>query len=423
MEENKKPDVFNQKKEFKTFGGMSNLDPSLIEEANKTAEEINEAVRKEGNYFITHKNDKELSASLIMKQRREEEKELVLKGEKIKREHLSEDNLIAHKTAIVTPMSIIEDNSNNKELNELIEVERQLEQLKKLKDKLTNKNEYYSNEPEKITMGGLYNVENENIEKKENNYDSILDEPRWDDPYDTLPLPSRGKIYKGKEEYIKVAYMTTEDEDLLSSPNMLRNPDFLKILFNRKILSKNIRYQDLHIGDRNAIMLWLRSTSYGSNYPVTFMNPNFKENEQISKDNVETFDATIDLSSLPIKYLDDVDTDENGHFSFITESKNIIKFKFLNLIEMDEIEKNINEDDTKKVSFFLNKIIVSIDGNKDKIFISDFIKKMRTLDSRKLRQYYNNIESGVDLRLHVAIPGGGSLDTFLPFTTKFFWPD
>jgi hypothetical protein len=70
-----------------------------------------------------------------------------------------------------------------------------------------------------------------------------------------------------------------------------------------------------------------------------------------------------------------------------------------------------------------NKIIVSIDGNNDKNHIRDFIKTMRTLDSRKLRQYYNDIESGVDLRLHVAIPGGGSLDTFLPFTTKFFWPD
>ena len=42
----------------------------------------------------------------------------------------------------------------------------------------------------------------------------------------------------------------------------------VEILINRKILEPDLRYEDLLVGDRNAIMIWLRATGYGEMYPV-----------------------------------------------------------------------------------------------------------------------------------------------------------
>ena len=82
-----------------------------------------------------------------------------------------------------------------------------------------------------------------------------LSEPQWDAPYDVIPLPSEGKLYKSKKSSIKVAYLNASDENLLTSPNIVGSDRFMEILINRKILEADLRYGDLHIGDRNAIMI------------------------------------------------------------------------------------------------------------------------------------------------------------------------
>jgi hypothetical protein len=48
---------------------------------------------------------------------------------------------------------------------------------------------------------------------------------------------------------------------------------------------------------------------------------------------------------------------------------------------------------------------------------------MRLIDSKKLKEYINSIECGVDTNVTFGTPGGGSVTRFLPFTIKFFWPD
>jgi hypothetical protein len=99
-----------------------------------------------------------------------------------------------------------------------------------------------------------------------------LSQPNYNAPFDVIPLPSKGKLYKSKKANIKLAYMTTADENILTSPNLLKSGEFLEILINRKILEPELRYRDLLPGDRNAIMLWLRATAYGEMYPITILD-------------------------------------------------------------------------------------------------------------------------------------------------------
>jgi hypothetical protein len=79
----------------------------------------------------------------------------------------------------------------------------------------------------------------------------------------------------------------------------------------------------------------------------------------------------------------------------------------------------VNTDAT----LILENQIVEVNGNKDKEYISEFIDSMRLMDSKKLKDYINSIECGVDTNVTFGTPGGGSVTRFLPFTIRFFWPD
>jgi hypothetical protein len=260
------------------------------------------------------------------------------------------------------------------------------------------------------------------IETKQNmttdSFIQQLSQPQFNSAFDVIPLPSEGKLYKSKKANMKVAYMTAADENILTSPNLLQSGDFLEILMNRKILDSEIRYKDLHVGDRNAIMLWLRATSYGEMYPVVIYDEN----------NIP-FETEINLNELKIKKLG-AEPDENGYFDFVLPvSKQLIKFKLLSIFDLEEIERMVDEDAKNELpinnisTYTLEKQIVEINGETDRDYIFNFIQSMRIRDSKELRVYIDKIECGIELELEIQTPRGGSVKTFLPLSTKFFWPD
>jgi hypothetical protein len=244
-----------------------------------------------------------------------------------------------------------------------------------------------------------------------------LSQPQFDSSFDVLPLPSAGKIYKIKKPSVKVSFINTLDENILSSGNLLQSGEWLEILINRKLLEKDLRYKDLHVGDRNAIMIWLRATAYGNMYPVTMLDEN----------NVP-FDTEIDLATLKTKPLGDT-PDENGEFDFFCPmSKSTLKFKLLTVAQVEELEKMLIDEQEAGIivnnekTYKLQMHIVEVDGNRDEDYIYDFIDKMRPMDSNGLIEHIDNIESGVDLEVEIQTPGGGSIKAFFPLNPKFFWP-
>ena len=245
----------------------------------------------------------------------------------------------------------------------------------------------------------------QNLNKEVNSDNSIkiaeLSQPQMNQPYDVIPLPSEGKLYKNKKGRVKVAYLTAADENLLTSPNLLSSDDFLEILINRKLLEYDLRYKDLLPGDRDAIMIWLRSTGYGEMYPVTVLD-----------ENDVPFETEIDLLTLKVKNLN-ILPDEDGLFTFtLPLSKAVVRFKLLTMGEIEELvklaeflkEKNnlINTEPT----LILENQIVEVNGNRDKDYISEFIDTMRLMDSKELRKYINSIECGVDTNVTFRTPGG-----------------
>jgi hypothetical protein len=245
-----------------------------------------------------------------------------------------------------------------------------------------------------------------------------LSQPNYNAPFDVIPLPSKGKLYKSKKTNIKLAYMTTADENILTSPNLLKSGQFLEILINRKLLEPELRYKDLLPGDRNAIMLWLRATAYGEMYPVTL----YDEND-------EPFETEINLNELATIELN-VEPDGEGLFSFeMPISKANVRFKLLTCGDIENIEKILENEKEMNIpvnnanTYKLENMIVEVNGDRNKVMIRDFVNYMRIADSKAFNKYVDSIDTGVDLNIEVRTPGGESIKTFLPLNLGFFWPD
>lgn len=237
-------------------------------------------------------------------------------------------------------------------------------------------------------------------------------------PYDIIELPSQGLLYKNKKSSVKVEYLTAYDENILTSPNLLNSGKVLDVLLERKVKDLGFNHKELLSGDRMAILLYLRTTGLGNEYEQMVFD---------STGNLVT--ATIDLSSLKTKNLT-VKPDEKGEFDFLLPISNKkIKFKLLTQKdeeEIDEIDKKTSEKNgniSTSNSLRLERSIMEIDGERDKLKISHILKNLKILDVRKFNKYVTEIEPGLNLNVEARTQGGESVDTFLRIGRTFWNPE
>lgn len=239
-------------------------------------------------------------------------------------------------------------------------------------------------------------------------------------PFDVLPLPSKGLLYPGKEDTVKVQYLTASDENVLTSQNLIKSGKVLDVLLSRKVKDLNMPVGNLLVGDRNAIMIWLRATGYGEKYNVMLTDPN----------TYEEFEYEVDLNSLKTKPLE-VEPDERGLFTFmLPRSKKEVKFKLLTVSDETNILRK-SEQRSKKIKSKISTTltdrlmtqIVSIDGVEDKTQLSRMVEFMPAFDSLKFREYSDSIEPGVDMTVEVEGPSGETFQAGVPIAVDFFWPN
>jgi hypothetical protein len=245
-----------------------------------------------------------------------------------------------------------------------------------------------------------------------------MDEYRIDPTiaYDVVELPTKGIYYKNKKKSVKVAYLTAADENILSSQNLINTGKVIEELLKRKVLDKDLSVDEIVEEDRQAILIFLRNTAFGSEYKLTVTDP--KTNKDFSVD--------IDLSELKVKEFNLVE-DVNGEYSFLMEkSKAPITFQFLNLKqekEIDEIKKSWNGIGvapiiTKQLEF----MIKSVGGNKDPMAIRGFIESMPIKDSQDFRKYVEENKPGLDLSQTATTPSGDTIQIQIGFGVEFFRP-
>ena len=238
--------------------------------------------------------------------------------------------------------------------------------------------------------------------------------------YEIIKLPSEGKFYKNGIKEVSVEYMTSKDEDLLTTPSLIENGTVLDILLKRKIKTKDIIPNDLLSGDRNAIILFLRSSSYGAEYAVQVPDP---------RTNV-LFKTNVNLNKLKYKKITE-QPNENGYFIIeLPMRKKTVKFKLLNsgeeiiLFKKAEAYKDASGEEFSEYSTMkLKAHVVSINEKTDRTYISKFIDAMPALDALTIRKKIIDVSPDVNMDYEFIAKDGYKFNAQLSVGIDFFFPN
>jgi hypothetical protein len=207
-------------------------------------------------------------------------------------------------------------------------------------------------------------------------------------PFDEILLPSMGLFYSNGISNIKVRALTGYDEIMLCSPALSHSGNAIKILLNNVILERDLNYEDLLLCDRDAILLFLRSITYGDNMEMNFICPQCKEESK----------GVYIISSTEAKEMV-IQPNEFGEFEYILPSsikkENPIQ---INFTPIKVSQYNLIKD--KQLMSRYRTQITSVNGNSDKKFIFKFLKTMPIKDSSNLREYMDKVEPGFE-EIHI----------------------
>ena len=235
-------------------------------------------------------------------------------------------------------------------------------------------------------------------------------------PTETIELPSKGLLYPSDSPLssgtIEMKYMTAKEEDILTNQSYIQNGTVLDKLLQSLIVTK-ISYDDLLIGDKNAIMIAARILGYGKDYK--FM---YRGEEEV-----------VDLSKIENAPLhEEVQKTKSNEFAFtLPSSGNVVTFKLLTHGDEKKIEQEtkgltkINKNSSTTITTRLKHQILSINGETEKPKIREFVDNyLLAQDSRALRERIKELSPDVDLTF---FPENGDNRVDVPIGLNFFWPD
>jgi hypothetical protein len=235
-------------------------------------------------------------------------------------------------------------------------------------------------------------------------------------PHDVVKLPSGGKFYKSKKGSVKVGYLTANDENLIVSSINNDREGLIMTLLRNKIYEHDLRPDELLEGDIEAILIFLRNTSFGSGYSISVEDPSTGK----------MFTTEVVLDELNIRQPSTQPNDDGTFTTKLPKSGSEVKLKILNFGEINELTKMENDYPvgrvTPKVTWKLLKQIVEVDGNSDKGAISKFIDSMPIADSKHIRNFLRDNQPSLDMRKQVRTPSGEIVTVTVTFGVEFFRP-
>jgi hypothetical protein len=246
-------------------------------------------------------------------------------------------------------------------------------------------------------------------------------------PTETISLPSQGKVYPADNPLssgkIEMKYMTAREEDILTSQNLIKQGIVLDRLMQSLIVSP-IKFDDLVIGDKNAVMVASRILGYGKDYDVNAVCPKCNEKNTI----------TIDLTQLPeVNIPDGIDMVSPGVFEYILpQSKRVVHFRLLSNGDDKRISKELElrkktdkSGIDRELTSRLKASIVSVDSESERKFVENFVdNELFALDSRALRTCIRAVSPDIKFEVSFQCSQCDHEEEALGFTidTNFFWP-
>ena len=235
-------------------------------------------------------------------------------------------------------------------------------------------------------------------------------------PTEEVDLPSKGLVYpednplsSGK---IEIKYMTAREEDILSNQSYIKKGVVIDKLLQSLIIS-DVNYNDLIIGDKNALMVAARVLGYGKDYSFIY------EDEEIE----------VDLSLIEPKPIDEskFSKGQNSFDFTLPSTKTEITFKILTHKDETSISreleglKKISKSNSPTISTKLKYIITSVGGDSEKKTIRKFVDEyLLAREARSLRKHIDEFQPDIDMSF---FPPDSDSPQPLTINLNFFWPD
>jgi len=240
-------------------------------------------------------------------------------------------------------------------------------------------------------------------------------------PTEEVTLPSKGLIYPQDnllaKGVLEMKYMTAKEEDILTNETYIKNGTVIDKLLQSLIVTP-IDYNDLVVGDKNAIMIAARVLGYGKDYTFNL------DGEEFTVDLTEVADKELKEEYLTEKHKNEFD------FTLPTLNKTVT-FKILTHLDEKKIEtevkglKKINKNESAEYSTRLKHMILSVEGDYERKTVRQFVDtQLLARDARALREYVKEIQPDVDLTFDLETEAGdvkGGVK--IPIGITFFWPD
>ena len=238
-------------------------------------------------------------------------------------------------------------------------------------------------------------------------------------PTEEVTLPSKGLIYPPdnplSKGVLEMKYMTAKEEDILTNESYIKNGTVIDKLLKSLIVTP-IDYNDIVVGDKNAVMIAARVLGYGKDYT-------FKIDDE---------EHTVDLTEVEDKILKEENLLAKGQneFEFILPTvKKTITFKLLTHGDEKKIAnevrgiKRVKKGESPEYSTRLKHMILSIDGESESKNVREFVdNQLLARDARALRQYIKEVQPDVDLLFELETLAGEK-EVRVPIGITFFWPD
>jgi hypothetical protein len=239
-------------------------------------------------------------------------------------------------------------------------------------------------------------------------------------PTEEVTLPSKGLIYPPENPLskgvVEMKYMTAREEDILTNESYIKKGIAIDKLLKSLIVTP-INYDDLIVGDKNAILVAARVLGYGKEYTFSLDD--------------ETF--TVDLTEVNDIELKEENLIEKGKNEFeftLPTIKKGITFKLLN---QDDERKIVQElkglkkagNPSAEMSTRLKYMILSVEGDYERKTIREFVdSQLLAKDSRALRAYIKDIQPDIDLKFDLVSESGDVKEgVTIPIGITFLWPD
>ena len=235
-------------------------------------------------------------------------------------------------------------------------------------------------------------------------------------PTEVVDLPSKGLLYPESNPLssgkIEMKYMTAKEEDILTNQSYIENGTVLDKLLKSLIVSK-VNYDDLVVGDKNAVLVAARVLGYGADYSFTYNGKSY----------------SVDLAKIENKVFDQsLITPGVNEFKYTLPSTGTnITFKILTHRDEEAIKKElegyrkISKDTSPELSTRLKYMITSVEGSREAKTIREFVDTaLLARDSRALRTYISQVQPDTDLNFY---PEDSNAPVAIPIGISFFWPD